>query len=296
MRCQPTRFQEFFGRADACCRFRPNGNALGLSSEPHPLGQSFFADRYSAAIAFRYNVEHHEVTDGSRYAQPTCNCDCIFEGIREPLAILEGSDDRTAAIRLHRNHPRHALPLQPAQLSQFLKPLPHTDQSGTAAGRIENNVGQCPIELLGQLQSHRLLALDSIRFLQRRDIEPTHRFLAIENDLCAVIDQTIDEIPVSAGLDDFILIDFRRILRHEHVGFHSRPGCIGCHRPAGVAGSGNCHSFDAEPFRHRNGDRLPTILEGTCRHLGFVFDKQISQTQRATEPITTQQGRHAFTE
>ena len=65
--------------------------------------------------------------------------------------------------------------VEPAERLQLVERLPHADQAGAAAGRVEDHVGQPPAELLGQLQPHRLLALDPVRLLQRGEVEPADR-------------------------------------------------------------------------------------------------------------------------
>ena len=72
--------------------------------------------------------------------------------------------------------------------------LPHADQAGAAAGRIEDHVGHLPAELLGELEPHRLLALDPIGLLQRRGVEPADLGLALGDDLAAIVDQPVDAI------------------------------------------------------------------------------------------------------
>ena len=62
-------------------------------------------------------------------------------------------------------------PIQPSRL-HLVERLPHADEAGAAAGGIEDQVGQLPAELVGELQPHRLLSLDPIGLLQRRDVEP----------------------------------------------------------------------------------------------------------------------------
>ena len=62
---------------------------------------------------------------------------------------------------------------------QLLEGLPHADHAGAAAGGIDDPVGERPVELFAELVGHRLLALDPIRLLQRRDIVPAERLAAL---------------------------------------------------------------------------------------------------------------------
>ena len=82
---------------------------------------------------------------------------------RVPLARLEGSHDRRAAFGLHDDHlgTRRA---NQSQRFQFGEALPHADDAGAAAGRVDDGVGHAPAELLGQFEAHRLLALLPVWF------------------------------------------------------------------------------------------------------------------------------------
>src|SRR4029079_18836805 len=66
--------------------------------------------------------------------------------------------------------------------------LPHTDQAGAATGRIEDDVGNLPAELLGKFEAHRLLTFDPVRLLQGRGVEPANLGLSLADDLAAIID------------------------------------------------------------------------------------------------------------
>src|SRR3546814_17705726 len=66
--------------------------------------------------------------------------------------------------------------------------LPHADQAGAAAGRVEDHVGHLPAELFGEFQAHRLLALDPVRLLQGRGVEPAHLGAALAAGLPAIVD------------------------------------------------------------------------------------------------------------
>ena len=106
--------------------------------------------------------------------------------------------------------------------------LPHADQAGAAAGRIEDDVRHLPAELLGKLEPHRLLAFDPVRLLQRRDIEPADLGLALGDDLAAIVDQAVDAIDGGALQRDLADIHLRRVLRTEDRGLDAGSGW---HRP-----------------------------------------------------------------
>ena len=89
----------------------------------------------------------------------------------ELVALLKRTNHRRAAFGLDRIHPRPLGADEPDRL-QLVERLPHADEAGTAAGRIEDRVRQLPAELLGKLETHHLLALEAIRLLQGRAVEP----------------------------------------------------------------------------------------------------------------------------
>ena len=96
----------------------------------------------------------------------------VLPARRMLLARVEGAHDGRAACRLHRHHAR-PLGAHEADRFEFGERLPHADEAGAAAGRIEDHVRQLPAELLGQLEAHRFLTLDPIGLFQRADVEPT---------------------------------------------------------------------------------------------------------------------------
>src|SRR4051812_34758007 len=73
----------------------------------------------------------------------------VLPARRMLLAPLPRPDDRRAAVGLHRDHARPLRSDQPQRL-ELGKALPHPDQAGAAAGRIEDDVGHLPAELLGE--------------------------------------------------------------------------------------------------------------------------------------------------
>src|SRR5689334_1391655 len=80
-------------------------------------------------------------------------------------ALLERPDDWRTAFGLHRDH-AGAPPVDPSDRLHFGERLPHPDHAGAAAGRIDDPVGEPPLQLLGNLEPHRLLAFDAVWLLQ----------------------------------------------------------------------------------------------------------------------------------
>src|SRR5712691_5048465 len=116
-------------------------------------------------------------------------------------ALLKRLDDRRAARRLHRDHPRTLEP-DPAHGLHLVESLPHPDQAHAAPGGIDDHVRQPRApgasELLPQLVGHRLLALDAVRLLERGDVEPTLAVLMLGDVAAAVGNQPVNLAYVGA--------------------------------------------------------------------------------------------------
>src|SRR5207253_2813674 len=138
--------------------------------------------RNGPAVALADGVEHHEIAHRRRDAQAAGDGGSVGEHLREALAALEGPHDLRAAVALATDEPRHLLRPQPAELAQLLKRFPHADEAVAAARWIENHVRQLPAELFGQFESHRLLAFEAIRLLERGEVEPAHVRRAFADD------------------------------------------------------------------------------------------------------------------
>ena len=80
------------------------------------------------------------------------------------VPAFKGTHYRCTPFRLDRNHPRSLASDEPHAF-HLAKRLPHTDQPGSPTRRIDDDIGQLPIELLCQLIAHSLFALDAIGFL-----------------------------------------------------------------------------------------------------------------------------------
>src|SRR5262249_18515148 len=149
--------------------------------------------RNSEPAALAHRTQNEKIADGLRYADAGSDRVRVFPARRMLLAGFEGLHHRRAAGGLHRNHAR-ALFADEADGLELSECLPHADQAGAATGWIEDNVRNLPAELLGKLEAHRLLALDPVRLLQGRGVEPAKLCLSLPDDLAAVVDQSIDAI------------------------------------------------------------------------------------------------------
>src|SRR6516165_10262021 len=81
---------------------------------------------------------------------------CIWPGLALYLSFRKRPNNGCASGSLHCNHPG-AFFSQPADLLQLIERLPHSQHSGAAAGGVNDCVGQLPIELLGEFESHGFL-------------------------------------------------------------------------------------------------------------------------------------------
>src|SRR5205085_9896022 len=117
--------------------------------------------------ALAHCSEDQEIADGLWDADAGRDRGRMFPAFSKLIAILERADHWRAAFGLDGVHAR-ALGSDEANRLHLVERLPHADEAGAPAGRIEDRVGQFPAELLGEFQAHRLLALDPVRLLERR--------------------------------------------------------------------------------------------------------------------------------
>ena len=183
-----------------------------------------------------------------------------------------------------------------AERFEFGERLPHADQPGAAAGRVEDHVGHLPAELFGKLEPHRLLALDAIGLLERRSVEPADLLLALRDQLAAIVDQPVDAIDARALQRDLADVHLRRILRAEDRGADAAAARIGGERRAGIAVGRHRHVGDAERLGHRHRHDEAARLERAGRQPAFVLDHDFGAAERLAELGQRQQRRHRFAE
>ena len=197
-------------------------------------------------------------------------------------AGLIGPHHRRAARRLHRDHAR-ALGADEADLLQLVERLPHADQAGAAAGRVEDHVGHVPAELLGEFQAHRLLALDAVRLLQRGRVEPADFRLAFADDLAAIVDIAVDAIDGRALKLDLADVHLGRVGRAEDRGLDAAGGRVGRERRAGIAVGRHRHVLDAERLAHRHRHHEAARLERAGRQASLVLDDDLAAAEPGAE-------------
>ena len=154
-------------------------------------------------------------------------------------ALLEGADDRGAALGLNRDHARAFCIVEPAQRFELGEGLPHPDQAGSAAGGIKDHIRQLPIEGLGQLVSHHFFAFDAVRLLERRHIEPAFTARFFSRPFGRIADQAVHKLYARADNAALFQVGERCIFRHDDEGPESGARRVGRHCAAGVACGGN---------------------------------------------------------
>src|SRR5580704_18973759 len=181
----------------SCRAFRAHQKSLLARNLVERFRYRLVGHRDGKTAALAHRAQDQKIADRLRHADAGSDGVRVLPARRVLLARLVGAHHRRAARGLHRDHAR-ALVADEADRLHFGKRLPHADQAGAAAGRIEDDVGYGPAELLGELQAHRFLAFDAIRLLQGRDVEPADFLFALADDLAAIVDQAIDAIDCGA--------------------------------------------------------------------------------------------------
>src|SRR5450759_5850430 len=87
----------------------------------------------------------------------------IFPGYSAIGLRLKGTNHWRAALSLCDDHVRQRdVAREPTAVAHLGEHLPHADQARAAAGGIDHVRRQCPAQLLGELEAHRLLPLDAV--------------------------------------------------------------------------------------------------------------------------------------
>src|SRR5438309_543857 len=152
--------------------FGTEEKTLALARELHPIRDLLIADRQGSPPGLTKGSKNDEISKRLRDADSGGERPGVGPrlGFVEPLG--ERIDDRRAAARLRRDEPWFFL-VEPADRAELVERLPHADEADAATGRVHDHVGHAPPELFGELEPHRLLALDAIRLPQRRRVVPT---------------------------------------------------------------------------------------------------------------------------
>ena len=197
-------------------------------------------------------------------------------------AVGQGLDNRGTALGLNADHARPP-GADPAQPFHLVKGFPHADESGPAAGRVDDDIRELPVELLGQFIAHGFFALDPVGLFERRDIEPALPVLTFGHHPAAVGDEAVNQGHPGAVVLTLQTVGQRHVARHEDMGFQPGPGGVGGQRAGRVAGRGNGQFFHPEFFGHGHGHGHAAGLERGGRVERFVFDVQPRQPELAAQ-------------
>ncbi len=200
--------------------------------------------------------------------------------------------DRGAPFALAGDHPGAFAVRQPADGLKFGKRLPHADQPGTAAGRVQDDVRQFPVELFRQLEPHGFFALNAVRLLEGGEVKPTHQLAPLAHKSAAIVNQPIHPHHGRPGEVRLLHVDHRGVVRHEHERLHPGTRRIGGHGAPGVAGSGTGNAPDAKLVGHRDRQCHAARLEAPGGQPALVLEKQIALAKLGAEPGRRKNRRH----
>src|SRR5262249_3937214 len=119
----------------------------------------------SGAAALSHRAQHEKIADRFGYAQAVRNGSRVEPHLGPLGAFIERTHDRSAVLRLDRNHLRPNAGGLPADTLHLVERFPHANHAGAAARWIDDPVRERPGQLLTELVGHRLLAFDAIRLL-----------------------------------------------------------------------------------------------------------------------------------
>src|SRR2546422_3703355 len=88
---------------------------------------------------------------------------------------------------------------EPAHRAELLVALRDPEEPGAAARRIEKDVGHPPVEVGGELETDRLLTLEAVRLLERRQVEPAELGRDLRGDPPRGQDRALEGEDVGAG-------------------------------------------------------------------------------------------------
>jgi len=183
----------------------------------------------------------------------------------------ERVDDRRAPGGLHGDQSGEVTGEQ-AELAQLQECLVDRDDPDAATGRVEDDVGCAPAELLDDLEPHRLLALEAVRLAQRRGVLVARpvRHRGVDRRT-GVADQAVHEVEFRARHHALAPGDHRGVHRHGDQGTEPRPCRVGRPRRAGVAVGRHRDAGDSQLDGPRDPDRRAAGLERPRRHQALVL-------------------------
>src|SRR3989449_7754290 len=118
---------------------------------------------------------------------------------------------------------------EPAHRAELLVALRDPGAPGAAAVRGEEAVGHPPVEVGGELETDRLLTLEAVRLLERRQVEPAELGRDLRGDPPRGQDRALEGEDVGAG--DLRLGDRGGRRSPRAGGRHGEPRARPAHRP-----------------------------------------------------------------
>src|SRR5260221_62107 len=201
------------GNAFLACGLPENADpttALGsgvdsrCATEPNGIGaKDVFSPGRRAAATLVQRAQNESIAERARNAQPTRVRLRILPRRGAVRMRLECANHGCATAGLRHDHARESdIRRQPSAVAHLGEDLPHSDEPCAAAGGIDDVRRQHPSELLGDLDAHRLLALDTIRLTQRGYVEVSALRRERSRLLARVTDLAIDEAEFRAECAD----------------------------------------------------------------------------------------------
>ena len=164
------------------------------------------------------------------------------------------------------------------------------DDPDPTARRVDDDVGHPPAQLLGELETHRLLALDPVGLLERRGPEPararghrpSHGGAGVGYRPAHPVDLGTRQHHLRAG-------DGRGVVGQHHQRAHPRARRVGRPRRARVAVGRHGQRAHPELVGPRHPDRGAPTLEAPRRQHAFVLDEQPGDAELGAEAPRGQQ-------
>ncbi len=284
------------GCADAGGGLWAERDSFEGGGESHPFEETGFLDGEGAASRGADGVEDHEVAEGARDAEARGDGARVGGWFGESEVVIEGVNDGSAAGGLAAEHAREAWIVEPAEGGEFGEGLPHADEAGSAAGGVEDGVGEGPSALLGEFEAHGFLAFDAVWLSEGAHVEPAHALGALSDDGGAVVDEAVDEEDAGAEEEGFESVDDGSVVRHEDEALDGGAGAVGGECAPGVSGGGDGEAGDAEFAGHGDGHGHASGLEGAGGEVRFVLDEEVGQAECCAEAWAGEEGGGFFAE
>src|SRR5215216_474482 len=259
----------------------------------HP-GDGAFVHRDRGAARLPQRLEDEEVAHGG-WDPDACGAGLgVLERPCEALAGLEGADDGGAAFGLRGDH---AWPLGAYETHSFelREGLPHADEAGATSGRVDDDIGETPAELLGQLEAHRLLALDAVGLFERTHVECAECFGEGGGDAAAVTDQAVHEHEAGAHSERLVAGGWRRVGWDDDRDPDPGSRAVGCQSARRVPGRGRYEGGRAELGVPGDRRRHTARLERAGRIQTFRLGVEARHPEGLPQPRLRQERRISLT-